>query len=172
MQVDVILPQLLVGSCPRSRTDIDQLKDGFGVTAVLNLQTDADFQYAGIDWQDLSSYYQQLGIDVRRAPVRDFDPGALRDNLPACVSQLDELLRSGRTVYVHCTAGINRSPSTIIAYLYWVQRQELGEAVWLVTSRHPCDPYVTAIVQADQGPSRLQVSAASGRPEAAPGRSA
>ena len=164
MQVDVILPQLLVGSCPICRADIDQLKNQFGVTAVLNLQTDADFQNAGIDWTDLSSYYGELGIETRRAPVRDFDPAALRENLPSCVSQLDELLRNGRIVYVHCNAGINRSPSTIIAYLHWVQRQELGEAVWTVTSRHTCDPYVTAIVQATPGWEELQASGRTSSP--------
>ncbi len=148
MQVDVIRSNLLVGSCPRSRGDVDQLKSDFGVTAVLNLQTDADLQYTGIDWQDLASYYEVQGIAVRRVPVVDFDPGSLRDNLPRCVAQLDELLRAGRTVYVHCNAGINRSPSATIAYLHWVERQELGEAVWMVTSLHACDPYVTAIVQA------------------------
>lgn len=148
MQVDVIQPNLLVGSCPRSRGDLDQLKTGFGVTGVLNLQTEADFQYAGIDWQDLAAYYERLGIEVRRVPVVDFNPGSLRENLPRCVAQLDELVRRGRTVYVHCNAGINRSPSAVIAYLHWVERHELGEAVWMVTSRHACDPYVTAIVQA------------------------
>lgn len=156
MQVDMILPQLLVGSCPRSRADIDYLKKDFGVTAVLNLQTEADFQYAGIDWPDLASYYKQLGVEAQRAPVPDFNPGALRDNLPGCVGQLNELLRGGRIVYVHCTAGINRSPSTIIAYLHWVQRMELGEAVWMVTSRHSCDPYVSAIVQATPAWEALQ----------------
>ncbi len=63
MQADVILPELLVGSCPRSRGDIDQLKRDYGVTAVLNLQTEADFQYLGIDWPDLESYYQAAGLD-------------------------------------------------------------------------------------------------------------
>ena len=150
MQVDGIQPKLLVGTCPRSRADIDQLKADFGVTGVLNLQTEDDFRYMGINWPDLETYYLNTGIAVRRSPVRDFDPASLRENLPHCVTGLDALLRAGRTVYVHCNAGINRSPTTVIAYLHWVERQELGEAVWLVTSRHACDPYVTAIVQATE----------------------
>ena len=148
MNVDAVQPRLLVGTCPRSRADIDQLKADFGVTAVLNLQTEDDFRYLGIDWNDLETHYRDTAITVRRSPVRDFDPASLRENLPQCVAQLDTLVRAGHTVYVHCNAGINRSPSTVIAYLHWVERQELGEAVWLVTSRHACDPYVTAIVQA------------------------
>ena len=158
MHVDVILPQLLVGSCPRSRADVEQLHNESGVSAVLSLQSDADLQHLGIDWRDLSAYYRQLGIDARRTPVQDFNAAALRDSLPRCVLQLAELLRDGRTVYVHCTAGINRSPSTIIAYLHWIEGMELGEAVWMVTSRHPCDPYVSAIVQATAGWQELQAA--------------
>jgi protein-tyrosine phosphatase len=150
MRVDGILPQILVGSCPLSRTDIDQLKADFGVTAVLNLQTEDDFRYMGIDWPDLEAHYREAAIAVRRSPVRDFDPASLRENLPQCVTHLDALCRAGHTVYVHCNAGINRSPTTIIAYLHWIERQELGEAVWLVTSRHACEPYVMAIIQATE----------------------
>ena len=150
MRVDGILPQIFVGSCPVSRADIDRLKADFGVTGLLNLQTEDDFRYMGIDWPDLETHYRETAIAVRRSPVRDFDPASLRENLPQCVTHLDALLRAGHTVYVHCNAGINRSPTTIIAYLHWVERQELGEAVWLVTSRHACEPYVMAIVQATE----------------------
>ena len=148
MHIDRISPQLLVGPCPRSRADIDQLKSGFGVTAVLNLQTEEDLRYWGIDWADLAAYYRDTGLAVRRAPVQDFDPASLRENLPHCVRQLRALVQGGHTVYVHCNAGINRSPTTIIAYVHWVEQRELGEAVWMVTSRHICDPYVSAIIQA------------------------
>jgi hypothetical protein len=150
MRVDGILPQILVGSCPVSRADIDQLKADFGVTGVLNLQTEDDFRYMGIAWPDLETHYRNAGIEVLRSPVRDFDPASLRDNLPQCVMHLDALLRAGRRVYVHCNAGINRSPTTIIAYLHWVEGQELGEATWLVTSRHACEPYIMAISQATE----------------------
>lgn len=154
MHIDSILPQLLVGACPRSRADIDQLKADFGVTAILNLQTEEDLRYWGIDWPDLEAYYRDTGLAVRRTPVRDFDPAALRNNLPYCVRELRALVQAGHTVYVHCNAGVNRSPTTIIAYLHWVEQRELGESVWLVTSRHTCDPYVSAVIQATEAWAR------------------
>ena len=40
---------------------------------------------------------------------------------------------------------MNRSPSTVVAYLYWVQGMGLDEAVDFVLERHPCDPYVDVI---------------------------
>ena len=55
----------------------------------------------------------------RRVPARDFDEDDLRQNLPQCVAALDQLLTAGNTVYVHCTAGMGRAPSTVIAYLVW-----------------------------------------------------
>ena len=47
----------------------------------------------------------------------------------------------GHTVYVHCNAGINRSPSTVVAYLHWIEGMGLDEALDYVISQRPCDPY-------------------------------
>ncbi len=43
--------------------------------------------------------------------------------LPPALSslQLHALLSMGRTVYVHCTAGINRATLTVVGYLTFVQ---------------------------------------------------
>lgn len=149
MQLDRILANIVVGSCPRSLDDITLLKTDFGVTAVLSLQTDDDLRYWGLDWPHLENAYRAAGIIVRRAPVRDFDLASLRENLPRCVDELRALIQAGHAVYVHCNAGINRSPTTVIAYLHWVEGLELGEAVWRVTSQHACDPYVSAILEAN-----------------------
>lgn len=111
MHLNQILPQLFVGSCPTSADDIDHLKADYGITAILNLQTDHDFDYWDLDWNRIEARCRALGIDVRRIPVRDFDGLDLRKRLPDCVRTLDELLRDGRTVYIHCNVGTGRSPS-------------------------------------------------------------
>ncbi len=54
----------------------------------------------------------------------------------------------GHTVYVHCSAGMNRSPSTVVAYLHWTQGMTLDEALDVVMQRRFCDPYMDAIRQA------------------------
>ena len=92
MDVDRILPQLLVGSCPWDRADIESLEADFGVTAVLNLQTADDFAYWGIDWPNMEAAYRASQIETRRVPVPDFNPEDLRQKLPECVQALDELL--------------------------------------------------------------------------------
>lgn len=145
MDASRILPNLFVGPCPKDPADIDQLGQALGVTAVLNLQTQQDFDYWSIDWDQLEAAYRAAGIDVRRVPIEDFNPDDLRHRLPGGVAALDALLKAGHTTYVHCSAGINRAPSTVIAYLHWVEGWELDRAVAHVTERRACDPYVEAI---------------------------
>jgi protein-tyrosine phosphatase len=142
LDLDQIVPGLYVGSCPIRTDDIDDLKLTLGVSAVLNLQTDEDFLFWDIDWPRLEAHYRESGIEVRRVPVRDFDPEDLREKLPACVAALDELVRSGHSVYVHCSAGVNRAPSTVIAYLHRAQGWEFDKAVSHVMNCRDCDPYL------------------------------
>jgi hypothetical protein len=140
-----VLPELYVGSCPESPDDIDGLQRKLGVTAVLNLQTDEDLQGRGCDWPRLRLHYRRLHIRLRRVPVKDFDEADLRKRLPQCVQALGELLRDNHTVYVHCTAGMGRSPSVVIAYLNWVQQYELDRALEVVANSRPCSPNLEAI---------------------------
>ncbi|SRR5208282_5760960 len=154
MDVSQILPNLCVGSFPKSPEDIDRLKKDFGITAVLNVQTDDDMAYWGVNWHRLVSYYRESGIEVRRVQVEDFNPGDLRRQLPECVEVLDELLRQGHMVYVHCNMGINRSPSIVIAYLQWIQGLDLDKATVHVLQCRSCDPYVDVIELAGEDRTR------------------
>jgi atypical dual specificity phosphatase len=145
MDYSQILPNLHVGSCPRSPEDIDRLKREAGVTAVVNLQTSGDFTYWDIDWPELEAYYRESGVVVRWLPIQDFNRDALREGLPKCVEVVDGLVKEDHTVYVHCNIGVNRSPSVVIAYLHWVEGRALDEAVDHVMRFRSCDPYVEAI---------------------------
>ena len=139
--------RLLIGSCPESAADIDALKAA-GISAVLNLQTDDDLLDRDIDWTAMEAHYRRLDVEVRRVPIEDFSPSDLRKKLRACVRILEGLIDAGRTVYVHCNAGINRSPTVAVAYLHWVEKHDLPAAHAHVMSRRPCDPYVQEIVLA------------------------
>lgn len=145
MNLNQILPEVYVGSCPMNDADIQRLQGEFGITAVLSVQTDDDLAYCGMRWGDLEAYYRRQGIVARRVPIRDFDPEDLRRNLRAGVQTLDEMVRRGHTVYLHCSAGINRSPSTLVAYLHWIEGLSLEEALMHMVARRSCDPYVQAI---------------------------
>jgi atypical dual specificity phosphatase len=147
MNLSQVLPRLFVGSCPTTSDDIDHLKVENGVTAILNLQTDHDFDYCDLDWSQIEAHCRELGIEVRRVPVRDFDGLDLRKKLPQCVQALHELLGSGHIVYTHCNAGMGRSPSVAIAYLVQKQGWNLDDAIEHVTSSRSCSPAIEALVQ-------------------------
>lgn len=53
------------------------------------------------------------------------------------VRVMRELLREGERVYVHCSAGIYRSPQMIALYLTLFERYSLEQAVAAVKDNHP-----------------------------------
>ncbi len=140
-----ILPELFLGSYPKDNSELDLLRQRSGITAVLNLQTDEDMRSLNLDWGSLQDHYTASGIELRRVPVRDFDPTDLREKLPECVRVLDQLLKEGRLVYVHCTAGAGRSPTVVIAHLHWCRNWDLDEAVAFVKKYRTCSPNVETI---------------------------
>ena len=151
---DRVLTQVLVGSYPEDLADIELLRRAHQVTAVLNLQTEEDFSRLGCDWPCLAETYEELGIEVCRVPIRDFDTADLTLHLAEGVQALKDLLNGGHTVYVHCSAGLGRSPSVVIAYLHWIDGLDLEEAIAQINQRHPCVPNDEAIRRAT--PTRRQ----------------
>jgi protein-tyrosine phosphatase len=145
MDCDQVLPQIVVGSYPESTADIDCLERDFEISAVLNVQSAEDDEYLNITWPVLESHYRRSRIEFRRVPVTDFDQADLRRNLPECVGALRELVEKGHIVYVHCTAGIGRSPTVVIAYLHWVENWDLDQAAQHVQGRRRCSPDLQAI---------------------------
>ena len=121
-----------------------------GISAVLNLQTDSEFHLLGIDWPRLEQAYDAAGIAVWRQPITDFDRDDLVIRLPAAVRSLADMLDSGHRVYVHCTAGMERSPAVVIAYLAWHRGPDLASALAEVKAARRCKPFEDALQRADE----------------------
>jgi protein-tyrosine phosphatase len=68
----------------------------------------------------------------------DFDPHSLRATLPTAVAALERARRNHGRVYVHCTAGLGRSPAVAIAALYWFTDMDLDTAYMYLTGIRPC----------------------------------
>lgn len=133
--------ELAVGSYPQTPEQMMYLRDTCGVSAVLNLQSDRDLRTRGIDWTVMWPLYTRLGFSTLRVPIRDFTPADLARRLDEGVESLRSLRAGGRKVYVHCNAGLNRSPSVLIAFLVADRGLDLAQATdWLAT-RHDCVPY-------------------------------
>ena len=142
---DPILDHLFVGTYARTRGDVDRLYADDGISGVLNLQTDEDMRAYGIDWTRLSRHYEKRAMEVERVPILDFDPIDLQARLGDAVDTLDALMARHRRVYVHCTAGVCRSPATVIAWLAWCRGWKLMEAMAFVKDKRHCAPYLEAI---------------------------
>jgi protein-tyrosine phosphatase len=160
MDYTEILPNLLVGSYPRKQEDIALLREGQGVTAVLNLQTDGDLAAFHVDWPALEQHYQSGGVELVRVCVEDFNSEDLTAKLPECVRELDRLLSAGRKVYLHCTAGASRSPTVAIAYLHRRRGWPLARALAYLKERRECSPDIEAISLAEWTPGHERSSPA------------
>jgi protein-tyrosine phosphatase len=145
MKCDSATETLLVGPDLREAADFQQLIS-LKVSAILSLQTAEDLRNRGINWEEQSA--TAVGLVYRNVPVTDFNPADLQRHLPGCVVVLQQLLKDGHTVYVHCTAGVIRSPTVVAAYLHRCEGWELEEAVEHLRTIRNCTPNAQAIRQA------------------------
>lgn len=144
IEFGVITPDLFVGSHPRSDVDATRLRTA-GITAIMSLQSDADLAATGTDWETQRTLYARRDMVSERVAIRDFDPADVRAHLGEAVVTLLDLLSAGHRVYLHCTAGVQRSPTVAVAYLVWCCGWSLHEAAAHVRARRRSEPYVEAI---------------------------
>ena len=142
-----ILPNLYVGTCPENLKDVQELKVRCGITAVLNLQSDQDLRDRRIDWRAMETTYSKLGVVVQRVPMQDFDYDDQGEQLPDAVRILAELLDSSHIVYLHCNAGLGRSPLVAMAYLHWCRNMSVQEVIRHVKTRRLCNPYEDLLLE-------------------------
>jgi len=148
LDYNTIDDNLIVGSCPKTGDDIYKLSTDEHVTAILNLQQDQDFGPHNVDIGSIKAECKRLGISYERVQIKDGCPADLRKNLPKAVGVLDYLIRvDKKKVYLHCTAGVGRSPSVAVAYYYWIKGMNLNDAYAFVKSRRPVSHPNTGAIQ-------------------------
>ncbi len=133
----VIRETIVVGSCPMTTRDIDRIRKETRTTALLSVQTDLCRAAFAIDWGAHLRHAAKRGILLVNAPMRDFDPPEQRRRLPDAVRCLSRLLNRGERVYVYCTAGINRSPLTVLGYLTFLEGLSPDDAHALIKAARP-----------------------------------
>ena len=137
LEWNVILDDLIVGSCPIEVADIDRIRAETGATALLSLQCEECRARFGIDYGAHRRHGERLGLVLVSAPMRDFDLADQRRRLPDAVRVLHRLRAAGHRVYVHCTAGINRAPLVVLAYLAWVGGLDETKALDVIRAGRP-----------------------------------
>jgi len=141
-----VLPNLFVGPDPREVADFEALRS-LKITAILSLQTEDDLRDRGLGWEQETG--RAAAMDFLNMPVTDFDSADLQRRLPECVRALDGMLKAGHSVYVHCTAGVSRSPTVVVAYLHRCLAWPLAQALSHVTEIRDCCPNSEAIRHAN-----------------------
>ena len=147
MKCDSVVPHLFVGPAPVGDDDFQQLK-AMHVTAILSLQTEEDGPEGAIERERRAAV--EAGISFTNLPVTDFDRLELIWKLPKCVATVEQILESGETLYLHCTAGINRSPTVAAAYLYGCLQWPLERALEHIRGSRGCCPDADVIRRASR----------------------
>jgi atypical dual specificity phosphatase len=132
-----VTPDIVIGTCPITLADLDCIIRKTRVSALLSLQHDDCLAYWHIDYAQLSAAGARAGVVMARVPVRDFDIAEMRQRLPQAVTELATLRGNGHRVYVHCTAGLGRSPLTVLAYLSLVEGYSPEMAIGLIHAARP-----------------------------------
>ena len=139
-----VADSLWVGPVPNSPEAVKALRDR-GVTGLVSVQTDGDLESVGVPWRLMWNFLMSQGIAAHRTPIVDFDEIALARGLTPAVAAVQEMRQGNRITYLHCTAGINRSPTVAIAWLVRHQGMDV-EAAWTqVTERRPSAPHRAAL---------------------------
>ena len=150
LDYDGIIPdRLWVGSFIRPG-DVRELKS-LGINTIINLQSDEDVAAYGISLSGIIAACRMEDVEYRRIPTPDFDKVAFAIKLPLCVAELEAALaRDQSRVYLHCSAGINRSPTTAAAYLIRARGFSAAEACRYMVERRDCQPYLELLETYEQ----------------------
>jgi len=143
---EVIPGKLWVGGF-FSPSDSKQLHR-MGITTVVSLQTDLDLKNEKISLKKLVKALAEVDIDLMRVPLEDFNEQALAKDLAACVETMELLMAPGwAKVYLHCTAGVQRSPTVAAAYLMKSRGWSAGKACDYLIEKRACRPYSSILEQ-------------------------
>ena len=145
-EVHEVADRLWVGPCPNSPEKVLALTQ-LGITGLVSVQTDGDLRELGMSWSLMWKFLMASGISCQRVPIRDFDDDALAAGLPLAVQAVQGLHATGRATYLHCTAGINRSPTVAIGFVHRHHGLDLDAAWQQVTDRRPSVPNRRALDQ-------------------------
>src|SRR4051812_2592797 len=128
---------LLVGAYPTDAADVALIARR-GADALYNLCEDCE--YADGERDAVEAALREHGIEERRLPLVDYG-GLDLAALDRAVSEIGAWLDAGRTVYLHCRAGWQRSATVAAAVIATREGLEPeGALVVLRDRKHTADP--------------------------------
>lgn len=130
----VVDDRLVTGGFPLDDGDVQRLVAATGITRVLNLCQDAEYEPG--EREAVVAAYAARGIVEHRIDLVDYGdvlPGALEEGVRVVVPWLE----AGETVYLHCRAGWQRSATVAAGVLAVRHGVEPDEALGRIRRRKP-----------------------------------
>ena len=118
---------IFIGPYPQSENDFKKLYEN-GINSILNVQTDKDMKIRQINYQFQLELAKKYKIKIYRYPIEDFNQIDLYNKLKGAGDLLNELIKEGKIIYVHCTAGMSRAAATVIIYLVLYENYNVEDA--------------------------------------------
>lgn len=127
---------IILGGLPLETKNHSLAISHLGVKSVLSV-VEAFEQEPGLRHVPVSQdRWAVLNINTKRVEARDFNP-LTQNQLKEGVAFLEEQLKQGHKVYIHCKAGRGRSASVVLAYLMKTYGFSFDEAFEEVFSQRP-----------------------------------
>ncbi len=125
----IIKGVLAVGPIPKSKARQALLRSS-GISSVLTLCSEEE----GVLSQDFQS-----SVACTRIPLSDSHSEEEMSfaNFSMAVDKVHSYIQSSAPLYVHCIAGMERSPSVCVGYLYKYKQMDLWEALNWVKQANP-----------------------------------
>ncbi|HMO16340.1 MAG TPA: dual specificity protein phosphatase family protein [Pirellulaceae bacterium] len=114
-----------LGALPFS-SDVDTLYN-LGVRAVVN---------TCLEYEGPLAEYERLGIQQCYIPTQDFTHPTLAD-VESAVNFIDDMVRQGHKVYVHCKAGRARSATILLCWMCRHYHKQATEIQQLLLEKRP-----------------------------------
>ena len=128
--------KIYIGPYPQSEDDFKTISES-GIDSILNVQSDKDLIFRQINHQLQLKQAKKYGITINRYPIEDFNQEDLFEKLKGAGDLLNKLMKQGKTVYVHCTAGMSRAAATVIIYLVLYEDFNVEEATKFCKKHRP-----------------------------------
>ncbi|XP_063987971.1 dual specificity protein phosphatase 3-like isoform X1 [Diachasmimorpha longicaudata] len=142
----VVYPGILIGDATTAKNK-SYLKR-IGVTHVLNTAEGTRFGFVPTN----RDYYRDVGMQYLGLPLADLPSVDISKYFYTAAVFIDDAIKSGGKVFVHCVMGISRSATCVIAYLMIKRHLLAEEAIRLVRksrSIHPNEGFLYQLARLD-----------------------
>lgn len=144
--MEEIIPNLYLGSF----AEVQDIKSNISSGFVACITVGKDFNLLDIPKTKVNDLkiglpdLNLIGISHIRIPIDDGAPNVICRRLPKVLSFIDEHIDKGK-VYIHCFAGVSRSPSFVYAYLLYKGYDPVKAFELLCSKRGVVHPYYNFI---------------------------